>query len=1013
MFAFVLVCSPVASIGLVGTATATPSGMATIPDTAISEDVPSGASIPLSASELRGGGVMASDHAGSLEVVLTTADHAESIMGPDGAAVSGDGMALVLRDDEHSAGRRVAVDAGKLKQALGYTPEAIYGTHENGEQWTASAEYVDGYLVFDVPHFSSNTVTFSGEITLSGTPTNGTSYQYSLASTDSIDNFSIELTGARSTEWDNVSATSVAPGTTHSLSVGGNLDPVGPSTDPELTLTASKVNNENGFYSSYDNAFPFAGPYNGGQKRFEYQIQNPPETITGIQFRPAQDVTLSSDARIVVGIDENGIDESTYTPNQVTWDPPDTLDNANTYTIPVETYRPDGSTVTVNIESQNMEADVNVDVSSTSNVRRSAYLGSWDTTTYAGDFHLVSEPTGVSVDANGGTYTYGNFTDGETKTQQLALDSTDTNLTINAQGGSFDYSLAMKERAVSEDPQVSVNGNLVSHQGVLSDGETTTLSTDPAWIESSNSVNVSFGHSYGADSPTPTVGFDYSHGASDQVVVDYEAAEFYERYNVSHTYADETTNATATIPFENSRITAIEYVDMRVDGGSWQTVDPADYRLDGTELTVYLADANGGSIPAGATVDLRTRGRSVETQNGAITVTDPTRPDEEYETKIRVDSRSDGFAINVGPTDQGDRVHYAWSNDYPTGEYAIIQADGDQWLHLPDAKASDQLYVSAVDAEATPATGDVRIEVVEAGESPEFDVSPGPLGSGDSVEWKYYETTTGVQYVLESLTSNIVRDSDTAESPAILTDDDSDELLSIFADSGGGSSSDGGDTVSRVVGQFRDASSGGISLWGDITIPTTILALLGGVVGVLYIGQRFRLGDDAAGIVSYVAGGIGATGRVAGRSAGSAASGGVSLLRRTLSTRWGLAGAGIVAVLAFVAVGDVRVGVLSLPRNALVFPLIVAVPIGSYLLLSYLGRYSRTTWIGTTGVAVAVGLPLVSPGIYGQIIQQSSDVWPILVTGVLVLAYLYLRNRGKEAGTPEEKNTIVFRSGEE
>ncbi|TKX35482.1 hypothetical protein EXE52_18095, partial [Halorubrum sp. CGM4_25_10-8A] len=158
--------------------------MATIPDGNVDEDIPDGETLALSASELEGS-VLASDHADSLEVSLTTADHASTVMDGDTASVTGDGMAVVLRDDTESAGREVALDAGKLREALGYRPRAIHGTHEDGSEWTASAEYVDGYLVFDVPHFSDNTVTFSGHVDVSmNSATSGTTATWQLSDYD-------------------------------------------------------------------------------------------------------------------------------------------------------------------------------------------------------------------------------------------------------------------------------------------------------------------------------------------------------------------------------------------------------------------------------------------------------------------------------------------------------------------------------------------------------------------------------------------------------------------------------------------------------------------------------------------------------------------------------------------------------------------------------------------------------------------------------------------------------------
>ncbi|MFB6189680.1 MAG: hypothetical protein ABEI57_07325, partial [Halapricum sp.] len=117
-----LVGTLVAPIAFAGTAAAAPSGMVGVPDSNVSEDFPVGEAqnASLRASELEGS-VMASSHASTLEVIVTTPDRARGYLNVSGdtATLSGDrGIALVLRDETHSQGRQVALDAGAVRNAL-------------------------------------------------------------------------------------------------------------------------------------------------------------------------------------------------------------------------------------------------------------------------------------------------------------------------------------------------------------------------------------------------------------------------------------------------------------------------------------------------------------------------------------------------------------------------------------------------------------------------------------------------------------------------------------------------------------------------------------------------------------------------------------------------------------------------------------------------------------------------------------------------------------------------------
>lgn len=1172
LLATVLLLAPVLPFAAVGGAAAAPAGMSTIPDANVAADVPAGETIPLSASELEGG-VMASQHADSLSVTLTTADHAASVMDADSAVVSGDGMAVVLRDDQQSAGREVALDAGLLQQALGYRPEAIYGTHEDGSTWTASAEYVDGYLVFDVPHFSSNTVTFSGEVTIDASgATNGTQFEYDVGQ-DNVTDASIDLTGALNTEQKTVFSTDIQNGETLSVDIGGNTDP--PSA--EITLTGERTlggdkiwESDYGAYDAQDvevngrsdrvfsadtegflrayyasngsqiwksedflnnqktvgvhesRNLAFTGGYgnsvhsvfgNNGSTNWEYYFG---DRVYGMTVGESTDtVYAAGDPNDVHAIDvTTGTGDWTYTGHSGTvndvavdessgtvysasddnelhaisasggsndWtytghsssvfsvavdESTDTVysgdQNGNIYAIDpsdqshIWTYskKPGRVRDLVVDESKGILYSANGDgtvhaINASDGTQLWSYSGingdaigvglnESDEQIYAADdsgtiVHSVQRtipgPTdpGVDVDGDGiDEASYSGELDGS-HTDQIDLTLSDDSWTVSTTDSAVNVTANISQRTVTKDPVVQLNSDegtqTLSHTGTLADDSTVDLSNeiDESMIGGSTTVSVTVDDP--ASGPAAQVGLNYSHSAQDKISTNYQASTFEETYNISHTYSDATENAQATIPFASSRVVGVKNVEYRVDGGSWSRVAPANYRLDGTTLDVHLDDATGG-VSAGQTVGVRATGRKISVDNGKVTVTDPTAPGEELDTELRVDSRQPDFAVNVGPTDDGDRVHYAYSPYFPTEDYVIIQADGDQDLHLPNAVTGDRFRVRHLDTRVVAERGDVRIDVVEAGENPELDVSPGPGGSGDPVTVEYYNTETGVKYLLNSLTRSIVVDSDVAESPAIFEDDDSEDTWAILTDAGpSGTSSSSG-----AVGQFTERASGAV---GSVSLPVDgsglgQLALVGvlGLGGLLVLRRFNPFGgssdSDSAAVTSSTSTGSASgptldrltglastAGAVGSRAAQTTGSGLLAALRRLLAyfgqvatlilgNRRASITAGVVA-----AIVAARVGLVSLPEGTGILIVVAGVPVATWLILRQNNAASTRVWLGSTIAAVILGLEFVAPGTVQTAIEQltSETVAPLLI--LVAAGGLYLWYRARQSDRPQ------------
>ena len=1045
VLAMMLVLAPVIPFVAVGPAAAAPAGMATIPDANVAEDVPDGETLALSASELEGG-VLASDHADSLEVILTTADHAPTVMDSDTASVTGDGMAVVLRDDTESAGREVALDAGKLKEALGYRPRAIHGTHEDGSEWTASAEYADGYLVFDVPHFSDNTVTFSGSVDVSmQSATSGTTATWQLSDYDAASDVTINTTGVENTQLESTSRTA-SNGDSLSIDVGGTTAP----DDETVTLTGTKSTSGGSASGSLSGAgsdtinvggnddpqeptisidslgeSPYG--YDGDPNTHDFEpdgsyAETYTETISNNQELTIDSVTitnmeLGANGRgtmvrlfindVALGTNEGTNGDST----DYTWDD-GSVDVSGDYEIKLKPVSfsegADGQITTsssYNIDGQYAPTTVDVSTGGTtqtiteggsstiplSDGSNSIAFDGYGTQSmsWSASWTEVTQTRDPSVTVGGTTVSHsGVLADGETVTESVSLSQGSQTADIST-AGSVAVSASWTEVTQTRDPVVELNGNTTTvHSGTLADGETATATLPKEQLrEGTNTLNVSLGDgSLSADAPEMRANVEATHEASDKISVGYTATTFEESYNVSHTYAAETSDAQVTIPFESSRVVGVKNVEYQIDGGGWQQVGSDNYRFDGTTVDIYMSDAAGGTVPAGSTVDVRATGRKMSVGNGAVTITDPTAPHEELDTQLEIDSRSEGFHVNVGPTDDGDRVHYAYSDMFPTSDYVVIDSNGDQKLYLPNSKTGDQFRVKHLETRVVAERGDVRIDVVEPGQNPELDVSPGPGGSGDPVTVEYYNTESGVTYLLNSLARSIVVDSDVAQSPAIFEDDDSEDTWQILRDSDTSSDSDGGGTIGQFRRRATDSMPSGV---GGGQLLLLGLIGLGGIVAFRRFEPFGGRGVEAGQTAAKTTG----SGLLSGlRSLLSYMSKVVSVV---VSNRRASVATGVVA-----AIVAARVGLFQLPEGVGILIVVSGVPIASYLVLRRSDAVSQRVWLASTLVAVVLGLEFVAPGTVQTAIEQltSEQVAPLLI--LVGAGGLYLWYKARQSDRP-------------
>jgi hypothetical protein len=792
---------------------------------------------------------MASEYANTLEVIVTTPDRARgylNVSDTGGTTLSGDrGIALVLRDDTHSQGRQVALDAGAVRDALGHTPKQVYGTHENGEEWTANVEYEAGMLVFEVPHFSSNSVSFSGTVSVSGTYVDGSAVSYDISTLDAVSDFSINVTGSTATETDaEYGSVSTGSGTV-SLPVAGNAPP----SDATVTVTNAAQN------VSHNPATDLGDGTKDGYAEFGDNYYSGSETVRSLSFsiKPSASGNLStlklpvdsfkgdSMPPVDVYVVQETADTATGEGSKVVsgWDitmSGDSIETPMGYSVDANTW------YTVEIVPQTTTSDGDSDKVK---VRTDDSPGSTYTVQHksSGDNSIqaythaivnVTNPPAESVSVTGDSSTsFGDVSPGSSVTKTVPISLSTSSLGVSYTNSvPVDVNATYTERTETVDPSVTVNGHTTSYSGMLADGSTASLTANDSWIESgTNTVNVSVGDgTLSADAPTPSVALNYTHDATDKQTVDYDAEKWSERYNVSKTYASDRSSASLTIPFDGD-VAKIKSIETRTNGGAWSTVSSDNYGFDGTTLTVQL-----GSVSAGDEVAVRTTGRKVNVINGGITVLEPTLMGDRLDTKFEIDSWQEGAYISLGNTPDGTRINYLYDESWDSDEYAEITADGYHKLYAPGATAGSSARVSTIPVRVNAESGEVRVSVDDAlRDEPKFSVAPG-ASSGDEVEYTFVDAQDDTGYALYSTTRDTTVDQGTANSPLTLSDDDSEETLQFQVDdSDGTASGDGGG------GSFFEESSGPIIPAMPVLNPGLVVVIVLGIIAGAIAYQQRRI----------------------------------------------------------------------------------------------------------------------------------------------------------------------------
>ncbi|MFC7248260.1 hypothetical protein ACFQJ5_16635 [Halomicroarcula sp. GCM10025324] len=447
-----------------------------------------------------------------------------------------------------------------------------------------------------------------------------------------------------------------------------------------------------------------------------------------------------------------------------------------------------------------------------------------------GTYH--TEDPAVDVDGDGVTEAgySGILSPGQTATAALpsvSRSTTDVELAV-ASGSVTTAEVTYTERTETEDVTVYVNDNSTDYFGRLGDGNTTSLATDSAWVrEGTNNVTLTLSEQ-SADAPATQVNLSYSHEIQDKQTVTYTAEQLTSRYVVNRTYAENTDAATVTIPFERS-VYEVRDLEQRTDGGAWQDVDPADYTLENTTLTVEL-----GSVSSGSKVSVRSNGSLARVNNGSIKVVQPSVRSGTLDSRVKLTDWAQDSYLRM--PEGAERVHYAYDEPWPgeENEYAVVHANGSQQLHLATNEAGSEFQLSTVPVTAEPVTGEVRLSVSDGPDmsEPTVEVAPGD-SIGDEVAFTFVDAKDDQKYVLYSTSNDVVRDSGTANSPLTLSDDDSDETLQFQEENQTASTSGGSNSLmSRVpMGPVSAPEEG-------IPVPLIVGVLL--LIALAVLVRRFE-----------------------------------------------------------------------------------------------------------------------------------------------------------------------------
>ncbi len=591
-----------------------------------------------------------------------------------------------------------------------------------------------------------------------------------------------------------------------------------------------------------------------------------------------------------------------------------------------------------------------------------------------------------SVSVGGQTVSHsGVLGNGETTTKSVNL-STGSQSIDASTSGEVDVETSWTEVTETIDPTVSLNGNGMSHSGVLTEGETATLDGDSAWIqEGTNTVDITLDDSsLEPGSPIPKVGVSLSHDIRESRTVEYSAEAFSERYSVSKTWTENTSNATLTIPWASENVIAVRDVGVEYRDESGTTPSPRptpEYELQNGSVVVDLGD-----VESGWTTTVSANGSKVQVDGADMTVLEPTDQGEDLDSRVRLSDPSGDVYLRVGETEQGGQLHYLANTSWSSEESTRFSDRGVNEMRIPNAPDNGETNIRTLPLAFDVGTGAIDVDVPEDRlnhQEPAYRIGPGDR-AGDDYDVTHLNATDGQPYVLWDETDELVVDQGMASGPLTLSAEDSEQTRVIqfreddgtVGDSGGGT---GGSGPVGSVGPMVTTSSPFSGLTGMLPGPNVFLFGLGGLVALGVLSRRTRLFDEGT-----------RSDAVADATTGVATRAG-SLIERVFDNE---------IVLAALTLGG---GVWLLtsgaftPTERLIISL-GSVPVGMFLVLQQFDSFDFRIWIGSTAVVAVLGLQQLAPETFTTIAEEAGV---IIVVGGLLLGWRALSAWRAEASTPD------------
>ena len=414
----------------------------------------------------------------------------------------------------------------------------------------------------------------------------------------------------------------------------------------------------------------------------------------------------------------------------------------------------------------------------------------------------------------------GTLAPGETVTADLAnlaLSSTSANVST-ASGTTTDVTVHMRERTITENVVVEVNGRLLQYDGVLQEGETATLSGNSTWLtEGTNRVNLSVAD-VSADAPPASVGFNYSHSSQDSRTVDYAATKWTQSTTVNKSFPSSRADASVSVPLDDDVVAIGNLAVCRNSTCSPASTD--DYAVEDSTLVVDL-----GSVDAGTNISVEVVAHKVSVQNGAIDVTRVTPPSDDLATTFEVTNHSSGFNIGVNNTADVGLLHYVAETSWSGSPFARVSTSG-QAVYLPDAGVGSTATMRTAPLSVDVDHGHTDVRVLDAA-VPKFRVVD---GTADTVTLTYLAANPNEPYRLWSV-------------------DDESEVMAVDGPNASFSTHGGAETY-----RIEEKPSEGSAPPGTGAAPVstaggpsvfTLLALFGGMAGTLIgtvvVGRRIGL----------------------------------------------------------------------------------------------------------------------------------------------------------------------------